>query len=285
MTTHSIEELANAIAFDSNGDKLGDVKQVFTNDATGEPDFIEVAHGLFGMGSSLVPLRGYRLDEEGLHLAFEKDRIKDAPDLADEGHLTPEDQDTLYRHYGVGSLADGAAPIEDQAPRTAPESDVPAAAPVAPVADEEVHEEDRAAESRHPADQEPIHDEPDQGEIIRSEEQLNVAKERVATGEAQLRKTVVTETETVEVPVEREEVRVVRTPISEEEAKNLDGQNISEGAASVTLHEDRVVVSKESVPVERVSLETQTVQDTQTVSEDLKKERIESNVDGEERLD
>ena len=53
----------------------------------------------------------------------------------------------------------------------------------------------------------------------------------------------------------------------------------------MTLHEDRVVVSKESVPVERVSLETQTVQDTQTVSEDLKKERIESNVDGEERLD
>lgn len=152
MTTHSIEELANAIAFDSNGDKLGDVKQVFTNDATGEPDFIEVAHGLFGMGSSLVPLRGYRLDEEGLHLAFEKDRIKDAPDLADEGHLTPEDQDTLYRHYGVGSLADGAAPIEDQAPRTAPESDVPAAAPVAPVADEDVHEEDRAAEARHLAD-------------------------------------------------------------------------------------------------------------------------------------
>ena len=78
---------------------------------------------------------------------------------------------------------------------------------------------------------------------------------------------------------------MVRTPISEEEAKNLDGQDISEGAASVTLHEDRVVVSKESVPVERVSLETQTVQDTQTVSEDLKKERIESNVDGEERLD
>ena len=153
------------------------------------------------------------------------------------------------------------------------------------MADEEVHEEDRAAEARHLADQEPIHDVADQGEIIRSEEQLNVAKERVATGEAQLRKTVVTETETVEVPVEREEVRVVRTPISEEEAKNLDGQDISEGAASVTLHEDRVVVSKESVPVERVSLETQTVQDTQTVSEDLKKERIESNVDGEERLD
>ncbi|MDR4156675.1 DUF2382 domain-containing protein, partial [Bacillus cereus] len=70
---------------------------------------------------------------------------------------------------------------------------------------------------------------------------------------------IVTETETVEVPVEREEVRLVRTPISEEDAKKIGDQGISEGEASVTLHEDRVNVTKESVPVEKISLGKETV--------------------------
>ncbi|KWZ74975.1 MAG: YsnF/AvaK domain-containing protein [Winkia neuii] len=287
MTTHSIEELAAATAFDSNGDKLGDVKQVFTNDATGQPDFIEVAHGLFGLGSSLVPLRGHRLDDEGLHLAFAKDRIKDAPDLAEAGHLTPEDQDALYRHYGVDQLKDDdTTRYGKQEAGEGQRREAAAGAPVAAGAPAARHTEDHEAAGRHRAEETKRDARPqdkkdiaDDGEIIRSEEQLNVAKERVATGQAQLRKNVVTETETVEVPVEREEVRLVRTPINEDEAKKLGNQDISEGEASVTLHEDRVNVSKESVPVEKISLGKETVKDTKTVSEDLKKEQIETNFD------
>ena len=289
MTTHSIEELAAATAFDKDGDKLGDVKQVFTNDATGQPDFIEVAHGLFGLGSSLVPLRGHRLDDEGLHLAFSKDRIKDAPDLADAGHLTPEDQDALYRHYGVDQLTDTETTYDNkQAGHVEEHREAAAGAPVAAGTAAGVagagHTKDREAAGRHRAEEterveEPRKDIADDGEIIRSEEQLNVAKERVATGQAQLRKNIVTETETVEVPVEREEVRLVRTPISEEDAKKIGDQGISEGEASVTLHEDRVNVTKESVPVEKISLGKETVKDTKTISEDLKKEQIETNFD------
>src|SRR5699024_12379 len=90
--------------------------------------------------------------------------------------------------------------------------------------------------------------------LIRNEEHLNVGTERVETGEARLRKYVVTETETVEVPVSHEEVRVERTPISAEEAEAqaksgwLDA-NRSEDA-SITLHEERPVVNKETIPVE-----------------------------------
>lgn len=78
---HQLKELFDATAFDNEGEKLGSVKEIFVDDNTGDPTFVEVSHGLFGMSSSLVPLRGASFDAGELKLAFVKDRIKDAPDL------------------------------------------------------------------------------------------------------------------------------------------------------------------------------------------------------------
>ena len=120
-----------------------------------------------------------------------------------------------------------------------------------------------------------------EGEIIRSEERLNVQKDKVQTGEARLRKYVVTDTETVEVPVTREEVRIERTPISADEAANYKG-SIDEGGqeASVTLSEERVSVNKETVPVEKVSLNKEQITETERHTEELRKEQIDTDVDG-----
>ena len=96
-----IADLAAATAYDREGEKLGSVTEVYINDTTGQPDFVEVAHGLFGMDSSIVPLRGHRLDGEDLHLAFTRDRIKDAPDIDDEAHLSDEEQERFICHFGL----------------------------------------------------------------------------------------------------------------------------------------------------------------------------------------
>ena len=274
-----IEDLANATAFDVDGDKVGEVKDVYVNDTTGQPDFVSVNHGSFGGGESIVPLRGHTLRDGELHLAFPKDRIEDAPDLDENGHLTTEDQEAFYRHYGLTETQD-VTTYETDARHEAAAPAAGAAAGAGYAAGEV--REDRTdfvdTDRRDVADV-------NNDELIRSEEHLNVNKERVESGQVRLRKYVVNETETVEVPVEREEVRVVREPISEADRANYDG-NIGEAEASVTLHEDRVNVSKESVPVEKVSLETETVRDTETVSEQVRKERFETDgevVDGIER--
>ncbi|GAB3073037.1 PRC and DUF2382 domain-containing protein [Corynebacterium aquatimens] len=258
-----IEDLANATAYDVNGEKVGSVKDVYVNDTTGQPDFISVNHGLFGSGESIVPLRGHSLTDGDLHLAFPKERIEDAPDLDENGHLTNADQEAFYRHYGLEGTEDRARYA------TGAEYDQTgeAAAGAGYAAGENVE-----ADRREFADAQVAED----GTLIRSEEQLNVGKERVEAGQVRLRKYVVHETETVEVPVEREEVRITREPITDADRANFDGQ-IGEAEASVTLHEDRVTVSKESVPVEKVSLGTETVQETQRVSEDVAKERIETD--------
>ena len=303
----NIKDLFNATAYDKNGEKLGDVNEVFVDDQSGQPTFVEVNHGLFGMNSSLVPLRGHDFSGDDLKLGFSKDRIKDAPDFDSDKPLTPEAQSDIFKHYGLDnardvtdykdsnldSKRDVQAGADKDHNLTAGAGAAGAGAGVAGAgvagahADEKkaaTHTTDAAATERKAgvADNAAAARTNNDGELIRSEEQLNVNKERVATGEARLRKYVVTDTETVEVPVEREEVRVERTPINAEDAKNYNGAISGDSEeASVTLHEERVNVNKETVPVEKINLKKDTVRDTETHTEELRKEQIDTDgVDG-----
>lgn len=303
----NIKDLFNATAYDKNGEKLGDVNEVFVDDQSGQPTFVEVNHGLFGMNSSLVPLRGHDFSGDDLKLGFSKDRIKDAPDFDSDKPLTPEAQSDIFKHYGLDnahdvtdykdsnldSKRDAQAGADKDHNLTAGAGVAGAGAGVAGAgaagahADEKkaaTHTTDAAATERKAgvADDAAAARTNNDGELIRSEEQLNVNKERVATGEARLRKYVVTDTETVEVPVEREEVSVERTPISAEDAKNYNGTISGDSEeASVTLHEERVNVNKETVPVEKINLKKDTVRDTETHTEELRKEQIDTDgVDG-----
>ena len=275
ITEKNLKDLFAATAYDKDGDKLGAVKEIFVDDETGQPAFVEVGHGLFGMSSSLVPMRGHRFSGEDLQLAFSKDRIKDAPDVGTDEHLTREDQQRVWDHYQLSDTEDTERyRAEERATRdvdhrreAAAGAGAGAGAGVAGnrpghVADDRERVSDR--------------DRTEGDSMVRSEERLNVDKENVETGQVRLRKHVVKDTETVEVPVTREEVRVEREPISREEAANVDSK-LGDDEASVTLHEERVNVSKESVPVEKVNLGKETVRDTETHTEELRKEQIEAD--------
>jgi uncharacterized protein (TIGR02271 family) len=86
---------------------------------------------------------------------------------------------------------------------------------------------------------------------------------------------VTTEQQQVTLPVQREEVRVEREPITD---ANLDaatsGPAISEEEHEVVLREEEPVVEKRAVPKERVRLDTETVTDERQVSEEVRKEQI-----------
>ena len=112
--------------------------------------------------------------------------------------------------------------------------------------------------------------------MTRSEEQLHVGTEKVETGRARLRKYVVTEQQSVQVPVSREEVRLEREPITDgNRGDAMAGADISEEEHEVVLHAEQPVVATEAVPVERVRLNTETVTDQQTVTGEIRKEQIE----------
>jgi len=82
-------------AVDPQGTKIGSVKQVYLDDETGQPDWVTVHTGLFGMKEHFAPLQGSTLDGDHLVLPFGKDVVKDSPDVRDADHLDPDEQQAL----------------------------------------------------------------------------------------------------------------------------------------------------------------------------------------------
>jgi uncharacterized protein (TIGR02271 family) len=116
--------------------------------------------------------------------------------------------------------------------------------------------------------------------MTRSEEELRVGTAREERGRARLRKYVVTEEVDQTVPVQREEVRVEREPVTEANADQaMSGPEISEEEHEVVLHEEQPVVEKRVVPKERVRMEKDTRTEDAQISEQVRKEQIEAEGD------
>jgi uncharacterized protein (TIGR02271 family) len=116
--------------------------------------------------------------------------------------------------------------------------------------------------------------------MTRSEEELRVGKTQREAGRVRLKKYVVTEEVQQTVPVQREEVRLEREPITDANVGDAtDGPAISEEEHEVVLHEEEVVTEKRAVPKERVRLDKETVTEEQTVSEEVRKEQIDTEGD------
>jgi len=101
------------------------------------------------------------------------------------------------------------------------------------------------------------------------EEQLRVQKQPVETGEARLRKDVVTEQKSMDVPVTREEVYVERRPGSGQPTD----QPIGEGETyRVPVREEQVTVEKQPFVREEVAMGKRPVQETRQVSDTVRRE-------------
>ncbi|MDU3176626.1 MULTISPECIES: YsnF/AvaK domain-containing protein [Anaerococcus] len=105
------------------------------------------------------------------------------------------------------------------------------------------------------------------------EERLRVNKEKVQTGEIGLKKEVVTETQEIDVPVEKERVTVERHAV---EGDAVDGYNFDETADEIRIpiHEEKVSVDKEAYVTEEVDVNTETVTENQKVSDTVRKEKL-----------
>jgi uncharacterized protein (TIGR02271 family) len=270
MSEHDLDRVIGATAYDSDGDRVGGVDTVYVDDETNQGKFALVNTGLFGMRSSFVPLEGATLDGDDLRLAHPKDKIKDAPNLDPDGHLEPEQEQELFRYYGI-SEGHGAAgtPTTDTGTAGTPTTDTAGTAPGTP----ETTGHDAA--DRGTTGHDTSGPETDDA-MTRSEQELRVGKEQHEAGRARLRKHVVTENVTKTVPVQREEVRLEREPVTEGNVDAAtDGPDLSEEEHEVVLHEEEPVVEKKTVPTERVRLDKEVHTDEEQISEEVAHEEIE----------
>jgi len=108
------------------------------------------------------------------------------------------------------------------------------------------------------------------------EERLRAEKQPVETGAVTVRKEVHTETKHIDVPVQREEVVIERTPVHGRAAtQGVAAGDICEGEeVRIPVREERVNVGKETVVTEEVKVGKRLVQDTERVSGQVRKEEV-----------
>ena len=113
-------------------------------------------------------------------------------------------------------------------------------------------------------------------------EVLRVHKDRINRGEARIRKDVVTENQTIEVPVTREELVLERVAVT----GNTPAPNASIGSGQeirVPLSEEAVRLEKEPVVREEVLVGKREVEDVATLSGDVRREELRIDSDANTR--
>jgi uncharacterized protein (TIGR02271 family) len=265
-----IDALAGAKVVDRDGDKVGTVGQVYVSNDGGQPLFITVHTGLFGTNESFVPLQGADFNDGELRVGYDKATIKDAPNIDSDGAISDDEQGTIFDYYD--GRAGGAASGVDDVPTGLPDTTDRTAGTTGTTSGT-----DAAGTVGHDTSGPTTDD-----AMTRSEERVTVGTQQVETDRVRLRKHVVTEQKTITVPVTHEEVRIEREPITDANRGDaLSGPDLSDEEHEVVLTEERPVVQKETVPVERIRLDKDTVTEQQQVTTDVAHEEI--AVDGDDR--
>ncbi|WP_222264578.1 DUF2382 domain-containing protein [Modestobacter marinus] len=101
--TDTLDRVIGADVYDADGDKIGTASEVYLDDQSGNPEWVTVKTGLFGTKQSFVPIRDADLTGDGLRVPVSKAQVKDAPKIDTDGHLSPDEEQELYRYYGMGS--------------------------------------------------------------------------------------------------------------------------------------------------------------------------------------
>ena len=110
INRNDLRNLLGATAHDPSGNKIGKIGQVYYDDDTDQPKWITVHTGLFGTNESFVPLQGAQVQHGIVTVGYNKQKIKDAPNIAQDSHLSPEEEVQLYRYYGISGYDQPGTP-------------------------------------------------------------------------------------------------------------------------------------------------------------------------------
>lgn len=249
-----ILESRGARMLNRDGDKIGSINDIYLDQDTGQPEWALVATGWFGAKGTFVPLAEAALEDSDIVVPYTSDQIKGAPNMEPNGELSQREETDLYNYYGLNySESSSNSGLPEGATGT--------------TGGERAEGHDVSGPTTDDA-------------MTRSEEELRVGTTQEERGRARLKKYVVTEQVQQTVPVQHEEVRIERGPVTDANAEPaMDGPDISEEEHEVVLHEERPVVEKRAVPKERVRLSKENVTDEVQISEDVRKEQIEQEGD------
>ena len=180
---------------DSNGERVGQIREIFLDETTGRPAWAAVDAPGGGDELVLAPLAHSTLEGDAVRVAVTRERVETSPSTSGlTERFSPEHMDRVRAHY-----ADAPADMayqSDVASGTARTGELPES-------------------------------------IVRSEEALFIDRERVPRERVRLVKRIVTETVTQTVEVRREELHYERIPLTTS-AEDFTAADVDTGPTSAT---------------------------------------------------
>jgi len=240
-------------AYGYGGDKIGTVRDALVEPDSGRIRYLLVdVGGWFSSKEVLVPVGHARIDEQGVYFDnLSKDQVKEMSEYREGEMYSSESMDRDERVLrGVGT--DTAATVT------------------------ETEVADRTDYQRR------AYQTPDRLQLL--EERLVVNKDRFKAGSVQIGKRVETHQESVNVPLQREEVVIERHAVSD--ARPVEGVVLGEGTQTmnVDLEAERANVTKQAYVTEEISVGKRSVTETQTVTDTVGREVLDVNKTGDVNL-
>jgi uncharacterized protein (TIGR02271 family) len=297
--------------YDRDGDKIGKVDELFL-DENDRAEYLGVKMGFLGLeGTGLIPWEAAHVNEgeRRIEVSADKETVKNGPGYGDDDEITPEYEERIRSHYGLGGSQQRTAGQQRGAYRDYyhdRDEEFHSSAAAAGVAGGERPEaEARGSEARGEGslagerdrerglDREAELDRERRGldhereglgatarvaggedevRVQRVEEELRAGTREREAGALRLRKRVRTDREQISVPTRHEEVSVERVPV---EGRETSEAEIGEDEVVMPVTEEEVVTEKRPVVKEELRIRKDVVQDEEVVEEDVRREEVE----------
>jgi sporulation protein YlmC with PRC-barrel domain len=92
---------------DSDGDMIGTIEDVYVDRHTGRPAWAAVRTGVLGVKQTFVPIiDAEETPDEDVRVPYDKDAVKDAPQIDPKAELSHDEEREIWRHYGLTDYDD-----------------------------------------------------------------------------------------------------------------------------------------------------------------------------------
>jgi len=281
VTLEQLSEAHDSPVFSSDGQMIGDLGAIYYDKETGVPEWIGVETGFIATKRLLVPVRGARVEADGVHIGFTKAQVLATPDIGGD-EISEDTERELLAHYGIEHSEPPPEAVEPapadfvEEPETRTMERVAAVDEAEAILDEPEPEPVAATESGLVPAAPAIDSD---HAVTRAEEEIIVGKREVEAGRLRLRKWVETEPVEVEVTLQRETARIRREPITDPSSAPVE---IGEAEIELALRAEEPVIRKQTVAKERIVVEKEVETELERISDEVRKERVEiegDNVD------
>lgn len=107
VTQEQLNEYYAAEVVDQDGGRVGSMGEIYLDNRTGDPAWLTVRTGFLGGRKVFVPLVTAEIRDGQIFVPYSSAKIKGAPDVPADPHLSDNEEQDLYQYYAV---QEGPAP-------------------------------------------------------------------------------------------------------------------------------------------------------------------------------